>query len=107
MRCVPFVGQLGPLTSLTLYELDRVLSHDRPHGEWCLPNHRSRRGGHLLVLNFAPQPLHQDIVVAAVSSGPADPDVLLLQLGHEASRGELAALIGVEDPWFTAAFQSI
>ncbi len=39
----------------------------------------------LLVLECSPQPLHQDIVVAALPSWPADLDHLGLQPGQEVS----------------------
>ena len=59
----------------------------------------------LLVLDRSPQPLHQDVVVAALPPRPADPDPLSLQPRHEVARGELAALIGVEDLGPAATFQ--
>jgi hypothetical protein len=54
---------------------------------------------HLLVLNCAPQPFPQDVVLAARPSCPADLDLLYLQFRHEIARGESATLIGVEDLW--------
>ena len=36
MRWVPFTGQPGPLTSLTLDGRNRVRPQCRPHGEFCL-----------------------------------------------------------------------
>lgn len=56
----------------------------------------------LLILDRTPQSLHQNVVAAALSAGPADPDPLSLQAGHEVGGGELTALIEVEDPWLTA-----
>ncbi len=40
---------------------------------------------HLLVLNSAPQPLNQDVVVATLPAWPADLDLLSLQPGHDVS----------------------
>jgi len=60
---------------------------------------------HLLVFDRAPQPLHQDVVVAALSAWPADLDLLGLQPGHKVRRGELAALIRVEDLFLAATLQ--
>ena len=37
LRWVPFIGQLWPLTSLTLDGRNRVRPQCRPHGEFCLP----------------------------------------------------------------------
>ena len=36
LRWVPFTGQFWPLTSLTSGGRNRVHSHYRPHGEFCL-----------------------------------------------------------------------
>ena len=57
----------------------------------------------LLVLERLPQPLNQNVVVESLSSGPADPDLLGLQPGHELRGGELAPLVRVENLWLTAA----
>ena len=66
---------------------------------------------HLLILDCAPQPLHQDVAVAAFPPRPADSDSVSLQACHEVGGGELAPLIGVEDLWLTATsechFQSL
>ena len=51
----------------------------------------------LLVLECPPQPFNKDVVVTALSARPADLDLLSLQPGHKVSRGELAALVGMED----------
>ncbi len=60
---------------------------------------------HLLMLEGSQQPLHQDVVVAALPSRPADFDLLCMQPGHEVTRGELIALVGVEDFGLAATFQ--
>jgi len=60
---------------------------------------------HFLVLDGAPQPLDQDVVVAALPSRPADSDLLGLQPGNKVSGGELTTLVGVEDLWLAATFQ--
>ena len=39
VRWVPFIGQPGPLTSLTPDGYERIQSHHRPHMEFCLPVH--------------------------------------------------------------------
>jgi len=44
---------------------------------------------HLLVFDGAPKPFAQDVVVAALSSWPADLDLLGLQPAHGVSWGEL------------------
>ena len=49
------------------------------------------------VLDGAPQPFHQDVVVWALSFWPPDLDLLRLQFRHEIARSELVALIRVED----------
>lgn len=38
---------------------------------------------HFLVFDHPPQPLHHNVVVATFSAGPAGPDLLGLQPGHE------------------------
>ena len=38
---------------------------------------------HLLVLDRSPKPFHEDVVVAALPSLPADFNLLSLQSGHE------------------------
>jgi len=66
---------------------------------------RLRREACGYVFEGAPQPLDQDVILAALSSRLADLDLLCLRPGHEARRGELTALVGVEGLWLTAAFQ--
>jgi hypothetical protein len=39
---------------------------------------------HLLILDGAPQPLHQDVVVTASTAGPADLDLLCIKSLNEA-----------------------
>ena len=51
----------------------------------------------LLILDSPPQPLAEDVVVAALSSRTADLDLLSLQSGHKVVRAELIALVGMED----------
>ncbi len=57
------------------------------------------------LLNRSPKLLVQDFIVAALSAGSADPDGLIMQPGYEVGRGELTALVGVEDLWLTASCQ--
>jgi hypothetical protein len=40
MRWAHFIGQIGPLTSLSLCGWDKIWSHYRPDGEFC----RFKRG---------------------------------------------------------------
>ena len=61
----------------------------------------------LLLLAFAPQPFHQDDAVVALPARPADLDFLSLQPGYEVTRGELTALVGVEDLWPAASSQRL
>jgi hypothetical protein len=49
----------------------------------------------LLVLDRAPQLLHHDIRVEALSSGPTDPDLPGLQPGNKVRGSELASLVGI------------
>jgi len=60
---------------------------------------------HLLVLDCAPQTFHQDVVVAAFPPRPAELDPICLQPGHVLARGELSALIRVEDLGLTITCQ--
>jgi hypothetical protein len=56
---------------------------------------------HLLILECPPQPLHENVVVTALSARPADLDFLSLQPGHKVSRGELPGFKGLsQHPFF-------
>ena len=59
----------------------------------------------LLILDCLPQSLNEDVVVTPFPAWPADLDRLSLQSRNEVTRGELAALIGVEDLGPAATFQ--
>ena len=64
---------------------------------------------HLLVLDAAPQPFHEDVVHAPAPAVHAHLNALRQQHAGEGLTGELAALVGVEDLWPTLAqglFQS-
>ena len=64
---------------------------------------------HLLVLDAAPQPFHEDVVHAPAPAVHAHLNGLRQQHAGEGLAGELAALVGVEDLWPTLAqglFQS-
>ena len=64
---------------------------------------------HLLVLDAAPQPFHEDVVHAPAPAVHAHLNALRQQHAGEGLAGELAALVGVEDLWPTLAqglFQS-
>jgi len=67
--------------------------------DFCMPAIAVSMQLNLLILEDAPQPLHQDLVVAMLPASPSDSDLLGLQSGHEDTRGELTALIEVEDLW--------
>jgi hypothetical protein len=57
---------------------------------------------HFFMLDGAPCPIHHDVVVAASTTLPADPDHLCHYSAHEGCQCELAALIGMEDLGLTA-----
>lgn len=59
----------------------------------------------LLIFDRAPEPLHQDVFVGALSARQADLDLLRLQSDHQVGRGELAALIRVEELQLAPTFQ--
>ena len=64
---------------------------------------------HLLVLDAAPQPFHEDVVHAPAPAVHAHLNALRQQHAGEGLAGERAALVGVEDLWPTLAqglFQS-
>lgn len=71
----------------------------------CIPIIAVGMQVHLLILDRTPRPLHQDVVVATLPARPADLDPLRLRPGHEFTRGELTALVRVEDLWLASAFQ--
>lgn len=52
---------------------------------------------HLLVLDRAPQPLHEDVVSPGATPVHADGHAALLERIRERQAGELATLVGVED----------
>ena len=58
---------------------------------------RARAQIHPLVLDGPPQPLDEDVVVAATAAVHADGDTVVLEHPGEGFGRELAALIGVED----------
>lgn len=51
----------------------------------------------LIVVDGAPKPFDQDVVVGGLSFWPSDLDLLTPQLGPKVRRGELAPSVGVED----------
>src|SRR5665811_2107497 len=52
---------------------------------------------HLLVFDAPPEPLDEDVIHPTAPSVHADPDAVGAQQPCEARRGELRALVGVED----------
>ncbi len=60
---------------------------------------------HLLVFYRAPEALHEHIVPPASPAVHADGDFLALEDAGEVDAGELAALVGIEDVWFSEARQ--
>lgn len=50
-----------------------------------------------LVLDAAPEPFHEDVVMVAALAVHPDPDAMLLENACEGLTGELDALIGIED----------
>lgn len=64
-------GAVGPYMAVPPEEVGQA--------DLCLPAIAVGPQIDLLVLERAPQPLHQDVVVAAFSAGPADLDPLSLQ----------------------------
>src|SRR2546427_244806 len=63
-----------------------------------------------LVLETAPQPLHEDVVGEPAAAVHADRDAVGVQHTSKASVGELAALVGVEDlglPLFQRLFERL
>lgn len=107
-----FIGQLGPLTSLTPGERNKVYSQCRPHGEFFLPGsclvlhgHTSRRSGPALAAGRAGNVRLQarTFVSLAVWRIPgthrlmgASPvkSTLLEQCGMRATEGLAAAMAG-------------
>jgi hypothetical protein len=60
---------------------------------------------HLLILECSPQSFKEDIILASLPSLQADSESVSLQAGHVVARGELTALIGVEDLQLSTTFE--
>ena len=78
-----------------------VSPQEAGQADFCFPAIAVGMQIDLLILERHPESFDQDVVVTALPAGPADPDFLLLQPGDELSRGELAALIRMQDLWLS------
>ena len=58
---------------------------------------------HVLLLHAAPQPLDEDVVQGTATAVHADGNAVVFQQLHIVCRGELAALVAVDDFWASVA----